>query len=90
MAASWRVISASSRQTCQAHAKLGLLASDQVLSIPADLGQCIGAHHHVAAAGLGLADRRVPFGIAKPVVDRALRVALAPAAAHRGDLRMLV
>jgi hypothetical protein len=60
----------------QAHAQLRFLARDQVVSVAADSAQRVDAHHHVAAAGADLADRRIPLDVAKAVVNGSFREAL--------------
>src|SRR3546814_9004004 len=52
------------------------------------LGERIDAEHRVAATGLSLTDRRIPFAIAHPVVEAALGVALAAATAYRRHRRL--
>src|SRR3546814_11545990 len=52
------------------------------------LGERIDAEHRVAATGLSLTDRRIPFAIAHPVVEAALGVALAAATAYRRPRRL--
>ena len=58
----------------QAQAELGLLAGDQTARGSRRAARtALVPHQRVAAAGLGLADRRVPLPVAEPVVDRGLR-----------------
>lgn len=51
----------------QPQAKLWLLARDQSLTIAADLLQGDAPHQSIAATGLGLANRGVPFLVAEAV-----------------------
>src|SRR3546814_2606954 len=55
----------------QPMAKFGLLARDDRWIIALRLGERIDAEHRVAATGLSLTDRRIPFAIAHPVVEAA-------------------
>src|SRR3546814_12385598 len=52
------------------------------------LGERIDSEPRVAAPGLSLTDRRIPFAIAHPVVEAALGVALAAATAYRRHRRL--
>src|SRR3546814_11487409 len=72
----------------QPMAKFGLLARDDRWIIALRLGERIDAEHRVAATGLSLTDRRIPFAIAHPVVEAALGVALAAATAYRRHRRL--
>lgn len=66
-------------------AKLRLLARDQVLAVAAHLLEIPQPHQRIPAAGQRLADRRVPFAVTEPVIDRSLRVPLASATTdHHG------
>ncbi len=87
MAASCSVISASRRQITpargpQAHAQLGLLAGDQVVTKAAHLPIGGKAHQDVAATRLRSTHRCVPFQVAQAVVDRPFRKPLTPASAY--------
>ena len=73
----------------QARAQLRLLAGDEVGAEAARGRERVDAHHRDAAAGARLAARRVPLDVAEQVVDRALGMLLAQAAAHGGDILML-
>ena len=53
----------------QTDAHLGLLSGNQRFAETPDGGDRIMANQHVAAHGAGVADRRVPFQVAQPVID---------------------
>src|SRR5262245_57799532 len=72
----------------EAEAQLRLLASDERREEAADLAQGIDAQHCVAAAAIDESRGCLPFEVAKPVVDRPTRIALAQAPADHGDLRV--
>src|SRR5262249_55780819 len=74
----------------QADAKFGLLAGNQICPIASSLKECVGAHQGIAAACSRSADGRVPFKIAKPVVDGSVRIALTTPAAGYGGLGVFV
>ena len=95
IAASCQVISASSRQTSQPALRSRMQSSsssagDDALVVAAHGGHRVDAHQRVAAAGLCPADRRVPFPVAEPVVDRGLGKTLPAAPADDGGARVRV
>ncbi len=72
------------------HAQFRLLAGDQVVAKAAHGLERPNAHHDVAAAGARLAGGLVPLALAQPIVDRALRMALAPAPGDDAYARVCV
>jgi hypothetical protein len=67
-------------------AKFGLLPGDQILAVSPHFLQGGKPHQRIAAAGLGLAHRGIPFRIGQPVVDRGLGMDLAPPPADHREI----
>ena len=71
----------------QSQAELGLFAGDDRRVVARRAAEGRRPDHRVAAAGVGLADRRVPLEVGQAVVDRLVAVPLAAAAGDDGDVR---
>ena len=72
------------------HTELGLLACDQVRHEATDGLERSNAHHRNSATGLGVTKRRIPFDVAKVVVDARIWEALPEPASRSGVLSILV
>ena len=71
----------------QPQTKFRLFAGDQLRSIAADGVERVRSNQRVAAAGVGLANRRVPLEVAKRVINRGCRILFTPPPTDDRDLR---
>ena len=69
---------------------LVILGCDDVGVVATDPANRLDAHHGIAAASLGLTDRRFPLQIGEAVVDRASGRSLSPSSANHSDVTILL
>ena len=74
----------------QPDAQLRLFSGDQGVIVPAYVLQRLKPHQRIAATGLRLTHRRIPFRVDQGIIDRRLRETLPPPAADDGDIRAVL
>jgi hypothetical protein len=70
----------------QTDAQFGFFTGDHFVTEAAGCKDRIKSIHRVAAAGIGIADRCIPFEIAKPIVDAGVGKSFTPSATNDNNV----
>jgi hypothetical protein len=74
----------------QPYSQFRLFSGNEIVPVSSDRAERVGSDHNVATERTGFTDRNIPFKITKPVVNRLVRFALAPASEGRANIPMIL